>query len=68
MSKIADAFNAWMDDYVHDPEAFNGTTVSALHHVREKLDGQEPSYGAQCAAILQSYMDKAQQDTNATVG
>lgn len=35
--KVSKAFNAWMQDFVNDPEKFNSTAGSALKFMRERL-------------------------------
>lgn len=55
-TRVADAFNQWMDDYTNNPEKFESMTSTVLKHLKEKEDGGEPSYGEACAAILANYM------------
>jgi len=55
-SKVAAAFNRWMDERINDPDAFEDATASVLRHQREKADGSEPTYGDACAALLEHYM------------
>ncbi|MBY5942781.1 hypothetical protein KUW00_18045 [Halomonas sp. DP5N14-9] len=55
-SKVAAAFNRWMDEYMNDPDAFEDTTATVLRHQKEKKDGSEPTYGDDCAALLEHYM------------
>lgn len=52
----AKAFNKWMDDFVNDPDKFESTTSTALRHLRERNDGQDPSYGEVCATVLAEYL------------
>lgn len=54
--KVSAAFNRWMDDYTKNPEAFEATHKSAMRHLNEKLEGKQPSYRDECAAILAEYM------------
>ena len=54
--KYAAAFNRWMDEYTKDPEAFMETHKCALHHMREKLDGKEPTYGDSCATLFEEFL------------
>ena len=55
---FAAAFNAWMDDYMNNPQAYEDSHDSAVRHLKEKLNGQEPSYGAVCAEVLVKYLNK----------
>jgi hypothetical protein len=55
---LAAAFNAWMDDYVNRPDSFADTKAAAMQHLSERLDGREPSYGQECAAILNEYLSR----------
>lgn len=54
----AAAFNAWMDDYMNDPQAYEDSHDSAVRHLKEKLNGEEPSYGAVCQEVLIKYLEK----------
>lgn len=47
--EIACAFNEWLARYIADPAGFEATfqTVVGFHN-----DGDEPSYGADCAVFL----------------
>lgn len=54
--KYAAAFNAWMDDFVNNPEQFQNATKEALDHMRERLEGKPPSYGDTAAAAFESYL------------
>lgn len=54
----ASAFNAWMDDYVNNPQAYESNYDTAMRHVSEKLGGYEPSYGEVCAEVLVNYLNK----------
>lgn len=56
---MASAFNAWMDDFTKNPEAFTETHILAMKHLNEKLDGREPTYGEVSAALLQEYAAKS---------
>ncbi|MNG33035.1 hypothetical protein D3C85_488150 [compost metagenome] len=57
-AKFADAFNAWMYEYTHNPEEFAKIEYDALKFLREKLDGKEPSYGELAAETFKQYLDK----------
>ena len=52
------AFNMWMDDYMNDPQAYEDSHDSAVRHLKEKLNGEDPSYGAVCAEVLVNYLNK----------
>lgn len=57
----AAAFNMWMSDYMSDPQAYEDSHDSAVRHLKEKLNGEEPSYGAICAEVLVNYLNKLEQ-------
>lgn len=54
----AAAFNMWMSDFMSDPQAYEDSHASAVRHLKEKLNGEEPSYGAVCQEILIKYLEK----------
>lgn len=54
----AAAFNMWMSDYMNNPQAYEDSHDSAVRHLKEKLNGEEPSYGAVCADMLVGYLEK----------
>jgi len=54
----AAAFNMWMNDYMNNPQAYEDSHDSAVRHLKEKLNGEEPSYGAVCAEVLVNYLEK----------
>ena len=56
----AAAFNAWMDDYVNNPQAYEDSHDSAVRHLKEKLNGEEPSYGEVCAEVLVNYLNEVE--------
>ncbi|MCP3017988.1 hypothetical protein [Cupriavidus basilensis] len=56
VAKLAQAFNQWMDDYTKNPDAYRDVSTSALEFLRERLDGKEPTYGDECAAVLIEYI------------
>lgn len=55
----AAAFNMWMSDYMNNPQAYEDSHDSAVRHLKEKLNGEEPSYGAVCQEVLIKYLEKA---------
>lgn len=54
----AAAFNMWMDDYMNNPQAYEDSHDSAVRHLKEKLNGEDPSYGSVCQEILIKYLEK----------
>lgn len=54
--KFAQAFNMWQDDFCNNPRAYEIASDTAMRHLKEKLDGKEPSYGAVAAQIFQQYL------------
>jgi hypothetical protein len=54
----AAAFNAWMNDYISDPQAYESSHDSAVRHLKEKLNGEEPSYGMIAEQMLIEYLNK----------
>lgn len=54
--KFAQAFNMWQDDFCNNPQAYEIASDTAMRHLKEKLDGEEPSYGAVAAQIFQQYL------------
>lgn len=57
MDRVAKAFDQWMDDYLHNPDAFESMTKTALQHLKERQEGKEPSYGQISAATFGAYYD-----------
>lgn len=55
------AFNMWMSDYCNNPQAYEDSHDSAVRHLKEKLNGEKPSYGAVCAEVLVNYLNKLEQ-------
>lgn len=58
-ARWAKAFNAWMQDFVNNPEKFRSTTADALEFMRQRVAGREPTYGDDCAAVFAAYLDAA---------
>lgn len=54
----AAAFNMWQDDFCNNPRAYEDSHDSAVRHLTEKLNGEEPSYGSVCQEILIKYLEK----------
>jgi hypothetical protein len=52
------AFNRWMDHFTKEPENFSDGYSDALQHLREKLDGKEPTYGQECAELIERYLEQ----------
>jgi hypothetical protein len=59
----AAAFNAWMNDYTNNPQAFEDSHTTAIRHLTEKLNGEEPSYGQLSAELFQDYLNKVSNTT-----
>lgn len=55
---MASAFNAWMDDYTKNPDAFQAMERAAMQHLNEKLECVAPTYGQACSALLAQYAKK----------
>lgn len=49
---MAKCFNEWMDRYTKDPAAFAREFECVVAHLRERGAGHEPSYGADCSAMM----------------
>lgn len=52
----AKAFNSWMDDFVNNPSEYESSQDSAVKHLKEKLNGEEPSYGQVCEQVFKQYL------------
>lgn len=50
------AFNRWMDDYTANPDGYSTTQRDVMEYLRERLGGEEPSYGQRCAALFAEYL------------
>jgi hypothetical protein len=50
------AFNLWMTDFTENPEAYEAIEETAIGFLREQLDGREPTYGQEAAAIFREYL------------
>ena len=59
----AAAFNAWMNDYTNNPQTFEDSHTTAIRHLTEKLNGEEPSYGQLSAELFQEYLNKVSNTT-----
>lgn len=59
----AAAFNMWQDDFVNNPQAFEDSHTTAIRHLTEKLNGEEPSYGMVCSVLFQEYLNKVSNTT-----
>lgn len=51
----AEAFNEWMRRYTEEPDAFAHEWQSVTEFFATP-DGEEPSYGAKCAAYMSKLM------------
>lgn len=56
----AAAFNMWLDDFNHSPQAYEDSQTVAIRHLTEKLNGEEPSYGQIAAQMLIEYLNKTE--------
>lgn len=56
--KYAAAFNMWQNDYIADPQGYEDSQTTAIRHLTEKINGEEPSYGAVAAQMFQEYLNK----------
>lgn len=45
-------FNQWMDNYIANPKEFATEWQAVVAHLKEKDNGEEPSYGDVCIAYL----------------
>lgn len=50
--QTAACFNEWMRRYIDEPERFSREIQDVQDFLRAEASGQEPSYGAECAAYL----------------
>lgn len=46
------AFNEWMRRYTDEPERFEAEFRTCSEFLTQTANGEEPSYGARCAAYL----------------
>jgi hypothetical protein len=49
---LAAAFNEWMRRYIEEPERFAHEIQTVRQFMATMADGNEPSYGDECAAYL----------------
>lgn len=54
----ADAFNAWMEDFIEHPDKFRAVEEEVANAIAEASAGEIPSYGARCAATLRYYISQ----------
>lgn len=59
---LAEAFNTWLGDYIENPGKFVTIQDEVAQAVKEAMGGEEPSYGANCAALLVRYMEMEDDD------
>lgn len=55
---FAKAFNAWMDEYINHPELFTKHYENEMQHLKERIDGAEPTYGDRAAATFRYYYER----------
>lgn len=53
---IAQAFNAWQDDYLNNPDKFEQMATTIQRHLAERAEGVEPTYGEWQVATLNAYV------------
>jgi hypothetical protein len=53
---LAEAFNAWMDDYANHPERFAKDEEQTQRHLEERAGGKPLTYGDRAVATLFRYM------------
>lgn len=51
-ANLALAFNEWMRRYIEDPDGFASAWASVKRSLAEQANGEEQSYGANCAAYI----------------
>ena len=51
--QMAAAFNEWMRRYIEEPEKFASDWEAIRTFLAEEQEGQEPTYGEQCAAYME---------------
>lgn len=63
---VAAAFNRWLDDYEKNPEKFENEWATIRQNLKEKADGVEPTYGANCVGVLSRYIDELAEEERAS--
>ena len=66
MKNLAKAFNAWMYDYIEDPEQFQREMTIVKKYAIQLGEGEEPTYGDNCAATLMHYLEKTREVSEET--
>ncbi len=56
--QMAAAFNEWMRRFTEEPEAYEQLTATVKRFLAEQSAGEEPSYGAWCAAYLKQIAEE----------
>ena len=56
--KTAAAFNEWMRRFIEEPLRFKREFEDVCEYLSNVSDGQEPSYGAECVAYLESIISE----------
>lgn len=59
---MVSAFNSWMKEYTEQPEKFEREWETVSEFLKEQSNGEELSYGAHCAKLLQRYAEKGVSD------
>jgi hypothetical protein len=52
-AQMVAAFNEWMRLYTEDPASFEAEFQTAGDFLRQTAGGEQPSYGEECAAMLE---------------
>lgn len=61
-NQMARGFNRWMYEYTEHPERFEAEFQSVGDFLTDLHDGNEPSYGERCAAVLTNYAQQEDSD------
>ena len=56
--KVAAAFNEWMRRFTEEPEKYEAEFRTVGKFLADQAQGQEPTYGQECAAYLESIMQE----------
>ena len=53
---LANAFDAWLDENIMNPEKFEHTITMLKRHSAARLNGLAPTYGDSCVVTLLAYL------------
>lgn len=56
--KIIEGLNLWLDAYIADPQAFETEFQTVIDHLKQRENGEEPSYGEGGIAIMEALLAK----------